>query len=138
MKILNYKSVLSLLFLSVMLCLNSCSEIKQQQLVEEANKLNATLPMVTDGIRIDKCVVEPGLTLKYTATILGVKAKDLDFRMLASQSFLDQSKREIVTMLKDSSDFEEIRELGVTIIYSYFDIRGNHLFDVRITSNDYN
>lgn len=52
-------------------------------------------------------------------------------------SITEEGKNVIVTALKNTPEFEQIKEFGITYIYAYYDAEKKLVGEIKITPEDY-
>jgi hypothetical protein len=133
MKTLKKISIFVALF-SMAISFTACGDTKQNFAEQMAKEINAQKHMLSNSqVRIDKAEALPNYTVKTTATIFGA---DADYFFL-SESDLETVKTTLIEYLRTQPDFNQIKLFGISLLYVYVDEKGNQLYEVFVTPNDY-
>jgi hypothetical protein len=129
----NKISTITVLFFTAILLI-SCGGVKQRMAEIEAKQMNIQCPMmISESVRMEKCEALPNLTIKYTATIFGINGND--FSLSGTQ--LQEMKHSMIGILQNKWQFEQIKKIGYSYQYVYYDETGIPLYEVLITPDDY-
>lgn len=101
-------------------------------LVEVANSLNKTAPMMVDQYtRLDNTIVLPKRSLQYNYSIM-VKKQEVNIEEVRKTLTPN-----ILNNIKTNPQMQELRDYDVTFNYNYKDINGKFLLLISITPEMY-
>jgi hypothetical protein len=86
------------------------------------------------AMRIDKFEAMPGFTMKVTATMPMLDLSGIEFD---KEGMIKIGKKEIIRTLQGDVNFYKLKSIKARYIYSYFDSKQNHLYDVEIAPEEY-
>ena len=100
-------------------------------LAETASDINRNLPMMVDQFtRINATAPLPGKKLLYKYTLLNLDP------LPDRQTIIDSMRPITVNNYKTSQEMDGLREMGVTLVYSYADEKGNEIARFEIGPQD--
>lgn len=102
------------------------------EVVYETNK---SLPMRVDEYTVLDKITSSNSTIKYHYT-----ADTIDKTQWTSQEInllKDEMEEDLIENVRNSSDFNTLRNNNVTFIFDYNDMYGSSLFDVKVTPTQY-
>ncbi len=114
------------------LLFTQCNKSVDARLKELAQEMNKTCPRMLDQwTRLDSCVVQPGLTMRYYHSIVG--------ELIVTDTTLFKSKLEpqIISAMKTNPDVKFYRDNDITMEYQYNDTEGKYIFSMIITPDNY-
>ena len=88
--------------------------------------------MIDKETRLDNCIALPNKTFQYNYTLVNMVSGDYDTGYMSSTL-----KPGIVNNIRTSPSMEVFRQNRVTIVYSYSDMNGTHLFQITVTPEEY-
>ena len=102
-------------------------------LVEVANTMNKTLPMMFDAdTRGDNIMALPNKTLVYNYTLVNYENGMID--TVVVKNALEPN---IINGIKTSPEMKYLRDNNVTFQYRYKDKNGNYMFSIIVTPERY-
>ncbi len=102
-------------------------------LLKESFSLNRTLPRMIDSMtRIDTTWVDSDKDITYHFTLLSPDAQSLDKNKLA-----EGIRRKAIAGYESDPAMKELRHMGVTLHYKYFDENGVLIVDVPVSPSDF-
>jgi len=102
-------------------------------LVETANTMNKTLPVMIDAdTRIDNVMAFPNKIFMYNYTLVNYEKETFD--TIAAKNYLEPR---VLNTIKTSPEMKYQRDNNVTLQYRYSDKSGNYLFSFKITPEQY-
>jgi hypothetical protein len=103
-------------------------------LIKNEASLNKWLPyMVTNYIRLDKISLPWNNSIKYNYTYLNIQKSDISI-----EDTIFKLKSEIINWIVSNTDLIDYRDNKINFIYQYNDMNWVKLFEIPITSKDYN
>lgn len=133
MKVINIVSVtvISLLLVNLMAC-SPKKTATEKFLKLTVVEMNKKCPMMVDKVtRLDSTNTQ-GTTLNYYYTLLNADKSMGDFSK-AEQPIAAQ----ILSQVKTNPQMKGFRDNDVTLGYNYMDKNGNHLFEIKVTPEQY-
>ncbi len=119
-------SVIAILSLSLFFV--QCNNAKKKFIELQVEQLNKQCPLnMGNGMTMEKCSMEGGNTMKTNFTVSDP----------STLSITEEGKNAIVTALKNTPEFEQIKEFGITYIYAYYDAENKLVGEIKITPEDY-
>lgn len=102
-------------------------------LVTAASEANKSLPMMVDSeTRLDNTIALSGNTFQYNYTLINTTINSVN-----PQELKDYISPTIINGVKTNPALESFRTNKVTFIYSYKDMNGYFLFDVKVIPSQY-
>jgi len=103
-----------------------------QQLKAVSEMTNKNCPMYVDSLtRMDNTMALPDNTFQYNYTI------KIDTTVSSLSELKTNLKSIILNSVKTNPALKEFRDNSVTMAYSYNDEKGNFLFKIELSPNDY-
>lgn len=119
-------SIIAILSLSLFFV--QCNNAKKKFIELQVEQLNKQCPLnMGNGMTMEKCSMEGGNTMKTDFTVSDP----------STLSITEEGKNVIVTALKNTPEFEQIKEFGITYIYAYYDAEKKLVGEIKITPEDY-
>ncbi|MDR2384112.1 MAG: hypothetical protein LBD80_00420 [Tannerella sp.] len=101
-----------------------------------ANEYNRKCPIFPSiALRIDKFEIMPDLVMKVTVTLPTHDFSDIEFD---KKTLIEIGKKNAIRYLQEQpTTFSIVKKLKINYLYSYYDSKQNHLYDIKITPEDY-
>jgi hypothetical protein len=124
-----------LLLFSLTLGLPGCTDSRQKLLEKYVKEMNQECPMYPSiALRIDKFEAMPDLTVKITSTMPMLDLSGIEFD---KDVIIKNTKKSIIRTLHENVYFNNIKKIKAKYIYSYYDVKQNHLYDIDVTPEEY-
>lgn len=123
------KTILSVIaILSLSLFFVQCDNAKKKLLQLQVEQINKQCPLnMGNGITMEKASIENDNTMKSEFTVSDPSLIIIN----------EDTKKAIVATMKNTPEFEQIKELKTTYIYAYYDAEKKLVGEIRITPEDY-
>lgn len=116
---------------SVMSGLGEADGPPNDELVAIATSINAQLPvMIDEHTRLESATALPGPEFKYEYTIIGME------RPPRRDQIVRVARPKIKERYRTAEDLKRMRELGVTLVYSYSDPHGDQVAKFEVSTED--
>ncbi|MDR0835665.1 MAG: hypothetical protein LBN11_03670 [Tannerella sp.] len=113
----------------------SCVDSRQKQLEKFAGEINLQCPVSpNETMRIDSFIAMPDLTVKMIITLTTFDLSDTTFDKEAASK---TAKKAAIKALQENVYFKVSYLSKAKYIFSYYDSKKNHLYDIVITPEEY-
>ncbi|MDR2955072.1 MAG: hypothetical protein LBV43_08320 [Prevotella sp.] len=120
------------LLLFTMLTFSQCAGNIDDQLKKIAQEANAQCPKMLDQwTRLDSCAVYPGKKYTYYHSVIN------DAKITDTTLFKTNLKPQIISIVRTNPDMKFFRDNDVTLNYRYNDEKGNYIFSITATPEEY-
>lgn len=104
-----------------------------QVLMHTASEMNKNLPITLDAhTRLDTTIAAPDDQLIYHYTLLNI-----DIESLVVEEFVTKMRPQLINLYQTSGDMQTLREMDVTLGYSYHSEDGKELVKISISPDDF-
>ena len=102
-------------------------------LVNNADSFNEWLPyMITNDVRLDRISLPWNNIFRYNYTYINIQKSEINI-----DNTISSLRSEIINWIVNSDDLKDYRDHNINFVYSYNDMNWVKLFEISITSEDY-
>lgn len=105
----------------------------EKGMLEFASQINESCPIMVDSqTRLDNAMVLPGFLLQYNYTLVTMNKDSTDI-----ESIREKLKPVILNLVKTNPQLKPLRDMHVSLNYMYKDMFGVYMFTVEVKPRDY-